>query len=364
MGCPEAVLGAAAYPKMENSMDFRSRLNVLKTITAARVLGTRTPLACHFAITNRCPWNCVYCAFSKLDRKECTTEEAIGIINALADMGNQRLHLVGGEPLVRKDVGELVAAAKARGLYVTMATTGVYLKKMWRRVKDVDIFFLSFDGPRKIHDSQRGDGAYDVLMEAIATLKEKKKRFWTTTVLTGQNIDQIDFIMGMALEKGFLTNFHLLYFTGTDDYLPGAIHHNDLDGRIKADQRQYHEILDRLMALKRTRRGDVIASSPSYFKVLRQWGDFSQVYRPAPSPHYRCWAGKLYCYIDANGDLYPCGDVMGRVRPVNCLENGFEHAFSNLAPVPCRSCIIACYTELNLMFSLNLTSVWNWNRKV
>lgn len=345
-------------------MRFADKLDVLGTVLGANFLGLKRPLACHFSITNRCPWRCSYCAFKNLHKDECTTAEAIGIIDQLADLGNKRLHLVGGEPMVRKDVGQLITAAKKRGLYVTMATTGVHLRKHFDQVKDIDIFFLSFDGPREIHDAQRGQGAYDVLMEAMDVLSKNGKRFWTTTVITAKNQTHIDFILNTARERDFLTNFHLLYFTGTDQYLPGAMHLNQASDGLRADQSLYEKVLADLAGRKASPGSANIASSAVYFQTLQKWGDYSQVYRQSPSRYYKCWAGKLFCYIDANGDVYPCGDVMGRVRPRNAIELGLAKAFETLAPIPCKSCIVACYTELNLMFSLNLKSVLNWSGKV
>ena len=345
-------------------MKLPDKIGILKSVLGANLFGLRTPLACHFSITNRCPWNCTYCGFKNLHKDECTTEEAIRIIESLADMGNKRLHLVGGEPMLRKDVGQLIAAAKNRGLFVTMATTGFDLGRMWDQVKDIDIFFLSFDGPKTIHDEQRGDGAYDVLVDAMDMLSQKESRFWTTTVITSKNMHHIDFILETAEKRGFLTNYHLLYFNDTAEYLPGSMHLNEIDEDLKADQEQYNEVVEYLLAIKKKKMGGVIASSPMYLKSLRDWGDFSEVYRKEASQKYRCWAGKLYCYIDANGDVYPCGDIMGRVRPVNCLEHGLEKAFKMLPDVPCNSCIVACYCELNLMFSLNPGCILHWSRRV
>lgn len=68
----------------------------------------RTPLSVHFSLTNRCPLKCSYCGFFKRYREELNTQEVIRIIDQLAEAGNTRLHITGGEPMLRNDIGEII----------------------------------------------------------------------------------------------------------------------------------------------------------------------------------------------------------------------------------------------------------------
>lgn len=344
-------------------MNFIEKLSIFQAVLRGRFFGHYTPLACTFSITNRCPWKCRYCGFEEMHKKECSTDEALEIIRSLARMGNKRLHFTGGEPTLRKDIGLLVAEAKKSGAFVTIASSGFQFDKTWDGLKDIDIFFLSFDGPREIHDRQRGRGAYDVLMKAMDLLQQKGKQFWTTTVLTSVNIDHIDFILDTVRSRNSQANFHLLYFMDANES-HGGFHPDKMEGDLKVTNQKYVSAIKYLLKRKRTDMKKVIGSSEMYLEALARWGDLSQVYRKERSPHYKCWAGKLYCYVDSNGDLYSCGDAMGRVSPKNSLELGFEKAFFSLPPLPCESCIVACFNELNLMFSLNFNSILNWLKKV
>jgi MoaA/NifB/PqqE/SkfB family radical SAM enzyme len=302
----------------------------------------------------------VYCGFKTKDKTECNTNEAKEIIRLLAQNGNARLHLTGGEPALREDLGELVTQAKRNKLFVTMATTGFQFPKIWERIKDIDIFFLSFDGPKEIHDRQRGKGAYDTLFTAIDLLQSKSKKFWTITVITKKNIDYIDYILDMAKKMRFKANFHLVYFTSTATYLDKAFHLPCVDAEFAVGD-DYRRVLRYLLLRKRTDAKNVIAHSESYLRCLSEWKDYNMVYSEKSSLWYRCLAGRMYCYIDANGDLYPCGDVMGRVEPRNILKLGFKNAFNTLPRIPCQSCLVACYTELNIIFSLRMEAILNWS---
>ncbi len=345
-------------------MDLLKKLDILQVILRANIYNLKQPVSCHFSITNRCPWKCAYCGFPNIHKDEVTTQEAFEIIDSLARMRNKRLHLTGGEPLLRADIGEIIKRAKKHDLYVSIATTGFNLSEIWEKVKDIDIFFLSFDGPEKVHDEQRGEGAYRVFLDAINILSEKDKKFWTTTVLTGKNIDHIDFILSMAKEKNFMSNFHLLYSTNTEKYIRGSFHLNKIRNDLTVSPEKYKAAIAYLRKRKKDDLCNVIGSSDVYLKMLQEWEDLSIVYKKEHSKYYKCWAGKLYCYIDANGDVYPCGNAMGWIKPINCLEHGLEAAFCKPSALSCESCIVACFDELNLMFSLNLNAILNWGDKV
>jgi MoaA/NifB/PqqE/SkfB family radical SAM enzyme len=337
---------------------------VLKNVICCRYFGSRIPISVQFALTNRCPWRCLYCNINDKNTPEVTTEEARFIVQQLAKNRTRRLHLVGGEPLLRDDIGEIVAEAKSPGLFVTIATSGYQIPENWEKIKDVDIFFLSFDGPEEINDLQRGKGAFEVLFRSIEFLKDKKKKFWTTTVITHQNVGHLNYILKVAKEKGFVANFHLLYFSPEFGEEHESIHPASLDAKLVMSDDEYRYALRYLLKRKKGDMRQVIGSSASYFKTLLKWDDFTRVYKNEKSKDYDCMAGRMFCYIDANADIYPCCDVMGMVKPRNILKEGFKEAFLHLPEAPCKSCLVACYLELNLMFSLRLESILNWSKRV
>ena len=124
---------------------------------------------------------------------------------------------------------------------------------------------------------------------------------------------------------------------------------------------EYRAIFKRLIHEKKV--GAPIASSLKYLETLRDWDDYTTIYSSRVNKCARCWAGKLYCYIDTNGQMYPCGDSIGVIPGVDVLSNGFQKAFHDLnVNAACRFCIVACDLEQNLMFSLNAGTILNWLR--
>src|SRR5258708_32903988 len=88
------------------------------------------PLALIAAITHRCPMHCVYCSnllqmASALS--ELSTREWQSIFAQAGKLGMLHAHFTGGEPLARPDLAELIASARAAGLYANLITSGIRL---------------------------------------------------------------------------------------------------------------------------------------------------------------------------------------------------------------------------------------------
>lgn len=87
------------------------------------------------SITDRCNLKCVYCVtqenFSFLPQEEILTyEEIIGVSMAAVKIGIRRIRITGGEPLVRKDIEELISEiSKIEGIEdISLTTNGILLK--------------------------------------------------------------------------------------------------------------------------------------------------------------------------------------------------------------------------------------------
>jgi pyrroloquinoline quinone biosynthesis protein E len=83
-------------------------------------------------LSYRCPLSCGYCSNPlELDKHaaELDTATWTRVLGEAAALGVLQLNLTGGEPLVRDDLEELVAVARARELYTNLITSGVPLPR-------------------------------------------------------------------------------------------------------------------------------------------------------------------------------------------------------------------------------------------
>ncbi len=81
-------------------------------------------------LTHRCPLACPYCSNPvRLEDRglELATADWARVFAEAAALGVLQLHLSGGEPMARRDIVELVAAARAAGLYSNLITSGIGL---------------------------------------------------------------------------------------------------------------------------------------------------------------------------------------------------------------------------------------------
>lgn len=343
-------------------MKLLTRLRCGFALARNRLTGGRQPLAVNYAVTNRCPWRCAYCKAQPVQPDECDPAAALRVVSELAAAGCQRLHLTGGEPLLRPDLGALIASARRHRLFVTLATSGIGLADRIGELADLDLVFLSLDGPREVHDRVRGAGAYDAYAAAAAALRRAGKKFWLTAVITRANRDHLGFLIDIARQEQAQVSFHLPYCPGPD--AAHSLHPADIPADLKLGADEVRAVLDELAAAKRGPQGRHIGSSPGYLSHLRAWPDYAVYRRAEPAAAYRCFAGRLFWYVDANADLYPCCDTMDLVAPRNLLRDGFAAGAAALERPPCASCLVACYCELNLMFSLTPGAIRNWNGKL
>src|SRR5262245_1086819 len=89
-----------------------------------------TPLGLLAELTHRCPLGCPYCSNPlALDKRddELDTSTWARVFREAAALGVLQVHLSGGEPAARRDLPEIVKAAREAGLYSNLITSAVGL---------------------------------------------------------------------------------------------------------------------------------------------------------------------------------------------------------------------------------------------
>src|ERR1700687_2090452 len=86
------------------------------------------PLGLLAELTHRCPLGCPYCSNPlALDRDELDTATWARVFREAAGLGVLQVHLSGGEPAARRDLGDLPAPPHQAGLYTNLITSAVGL---------------------------------------------------------------------------------------------------------------------------------------------------------------------------------------------------------------------------------------------
>jgi len=161
-----------------------------------------------FNCTRRCNLRCVHCysaSTDKTDDDELDGGEVAGMIDDLAAYGVPVLLLSGGEPLLRPDVFELIAHARANGIRVALSTNGTLISPaVASRLAKADLSYagISLDGIGSSNDAFRGmDGAFDAALAGIGNCRDAGVKVGLRMTLTGQNVDQLPAIFAFLRDQ-------------------------------------------------------------------------------------------------------------------------------------------------------------------
>jgi MoaA/NifB/PqqE/SkfB family radical SAM enzyme len=327
-------------------MKTTQAIKVIKGILSSK-LGNKVPLAVVHKPTFRCMLRCKYCGCWMQKVEELTTEETKKMMKEFADAGTVWWQITGGEPLIRKDIDEIIKYAKDLGFIVSIITNGLLVKHHLDSLKLVDALYISFDGSKKIHESLRGKGTHKKVLEAIKLAKEAGINVYPETVLSKQNLENNFKSLKEAIKLAKQLNVKLTItlpykdpynYWFVDPYMPTK------EQVIKASE-----------FLTKEESGTI--------RIERPYLSWGKLFNPNKKLKI-CLAGKAFCEILPNGKIIPC--LFRQELGVDGRKYGFLRAFRMIPEI--RNCgCTAGYMEYNLLFSLNpkaLLSKSTWIKEV
>src|ERR687884_1268255 len=162
-------------------------------------------------LTYKCPLHCPYCS-NPVDiggerwRTELETEHWTRVFAQARALGVLQLALTGGEPMVRRDLDQLVAAGRAAGLYSTLVTAGTrFTPERAAQLKEagLDHVQVSIQSPNaEENDRIGGIRSFAKKLAAARAARELGFPLTINCVLHRQNLDRIEEILRLAEELG------------------------------------------------------------------------------------------------------------------------------------------------------------------
>ncbi len=166
-------------------------------------------------LIRRCNLQCRHCYSTSLDidfKDELTTEQVKATIDDLKVAQVPVLILSGGEPLMRPDIYEITAYAKAKGFYVALSTNGTLINEdNIEQIKAADYQYvgISIDGLEEFHDDfRRQKGSFKTAMHALKLCKEKGIKVGMRLCLTRENDKDLPAILNL-MEEHKIDKFYL-----------------------------------------------------------------------------------------------------------------------------------------------------------
>jgi len=160
-------------------------------------------------ITHRCPLHCPYCSNPlqlASQANELTTDVWKRVLDEAAALGVLHAGFSGGEPLQRSDLPQLVAAARAAGLYTNLITSSLGLNP--QRLEDLksaglDSIQISFQSDEEsLADRIAGISAHALKLKAAQMVRDAGLPLTVNVVLHRANIERLEQIIALAEQLG------------------------------------------------------------------------------------------------------------------------------------------------------------------
>jgi MoaA/NifB/PqqE/SkfB family radical SAM enzyme len=277
-----------------------------------RLLKEKSPIGAAIKITQRCNLHCKHCPWYNKITKDLPPKSWERIIDDLYSQGVSLLVIEGGEPTLYRGVSEIVDYVKSKGMFCIYITNGTQdLSQV-----NPDVFWISIDGLKPSHDSIRGEGVFDQVIETLKEYPEKK--FVSLTTLSKTNVDDIgsmcEYFSASDLLAGMM--FHFQYpYAGLED--------------IALNRTERERAAEKMLELKE--KYPKLLNSDSFLKTVSK-----------DKPCYP-W---LLVVVTADGK-----------QQHGCMVKHIEKE-------DCSNCDMGCYGELSRAYELKKDTLDFWSKSV
>jgi MoaA/NifB/PqqE/SkfB family radical SAM enzyme len=290
----------------------------------AWLTARRRPVLVHFEVTLRCNARCGFCDYWKTPA-ESRKDELRSYADAARYFNPMLVTFTGGEPLLRRDLEELVAAVDAavRLKYVTLITHGGMLtveRAVALRDAGINQFSISLDYLDGRHDEARGiPGLTERIFRTVDGMRARgidNIRF--NAVIKDDNLDQLMPIVQRAASLGCGVNFSV--YTEAKNGNAAHVLREPLHAELE-------DAIARLLDFKRRHRG-VITNSDAYLELVPRYAR-GELTEP-------CRSGERTIHVDPTGRVKRCPDF-----PTDFHWRDFRR----YEPIACNDCFYACRGE-------------------
>jgi MoaA/NifB/PqqE/SkfB family radical SAM enzyme len=287
---------AKATPKEEN-------------IYTQQMLAQRTaPISFFLAITYKCNYNCDHCsAKGRISENELTTEQWKTVISDLQEMGTSVIGFTGGEPLLRKDLEELISFVDERSVTI-LYTNGkglTYEKAKSFKKSGLYAVGVSLDSTDEeyFNEFRKDKNAFKNSVDALRNCRKAGLYTMMQTVLRREDVTK-DFLFEL-FEFGKELNVHEIRIL--EPIRSGKLFYKDGREGMFFDK----ETREKLIQLQ--------------FKINKKlrFPKMTTFAHTESDAKYGCGAGTQHSYITPNGEMLPCDFVplsFGNVLEKNAKE--------------------------------------------
>lgn len=278
---------------LEGSLIVHSHLPPLNSKAYSRfvrehVLSTSIgPSHAQIGITNACPQDCEYCYNKDRTGKVMDKETIIRTIRDLKELGVFWLGLTGGEPLLNKNIVEIVGSA-GEECAVKLFTTGCTLtRQRAAELRNAGLFSVSVSldhWKEEKHDQvRRTIGAFRTALEAIEIFRSIQGLHVGVSAVLSKDMlrpeiveEYLGFLSGLGIHEAWLS-----------EAKPSVAAYQRRDLVVTHEERRM--LID--IQNQHNRNGGMTVNYLGHFE---------------DGEHFGCTAGHKMVYVDAFGEVSPC----------------------------------------------------------
>jgi MoaA/NifB/PqqE/SkfB family radical SAM enzyme len=298
------------------------------------------PYAAVFYTTHKCNLECGYCTQKEPDvfSDEVPTRETLKILRIIRRETDSIL-FTGGEPLLRADILELVAAARRDLKFrsVLLVTNGTLLHKRLDLLDNLHGLIVSLDALTADPDEPASkSGNVTRVLENLQMAKARVARptdITISSVIEEWNIGEIERILDYCAEQGFVFSTQ----SALREKMPNL--------RLRQNPR-YRALAEKIIERRRT-KAQPINGTPKLLRTVLEFGDF------------QCFP-TMFPRVYPNGDVfYPC-EPLKKIGGNLLREGSFKKVFARgsklYGEIP--QCKAICHLFGNVVSSYYVNDFW------
>ncbi|MBN1294733.1 MAG: radical SAM protein [Candidatus Latescibacteria bacterium] len=280
------------------------------------------PFCVSFEITHSCNARCKHChRGGMVEEKRATPQQ---FAERFFELKPVVIQISGGEPLLRKDVEDIIKALKQPDgtPYIVFVTNAALLTaEKYYRLRDigVDVYSVSLDYPDERHDEFRKiPGLFNKIKNLTAQIDSgKDKAITLNSVVQSNNFREMPKMAEVARDWGVNINFSPYTWLRTQDksYMLS-----------KEDIPEFKDIITRLLEFKK--KYNTVRTTDSFFY------DMVEFFETESIPD--CRAGERFLVVNPDATLSPCGLIITDYTSWKDLKVGFT---ANNTCTSCHTCI-------------------------
>lgn len=250
------------------------------------------------SVTNNCNLRCRMCEIPRSHKKDLlSTKDFETLFRDFSEMGFHKKGVVlsGGEPLMRRDIFDIISSASSLGIFTYLPSNGTLITKLVAkklRNAGVDVVNISVEGPRGIHDSLRGQGTFDKAINAIKNLNDQNINTTIATTVLNQNYDKLAYVLELAKDLEVTT---VMFQPFNKIFIPNYKKEDFWIDDTKKLNRTINDIINL------SNRYFILVNHKKYLRNMISY--FLNTYYPRGK---KCLMIEESCAINHNGDIYVC----------------------------------------------------------